>query len=145
MNRSLKIRVWDKKEKKWLFDYKQLGGFSLTGELMLMGTYHATLNRYAKEGRLGDLVVTQSTGARCSRGKDIYVGDVVSITSGDDVSLWLVCEEGDTVLSEAYQRWPKLRGAGFCLFNPLEVTPPNPNGIMLIAGNSLEQPRLHCS
>ena len=68
-----KFRVWDTKLKKWLFgyEYKNLGGFSLFGEVVLMGQ----LNSVSLD-RLNDLLVETFTGEKDKSENDVYIGDI---------------------------------------------------------------------
>lgn len=82
MNRPLKFRAWDNHAKEWLLGYElpALGGFSLTGESVLLGEWADVINRFIlqqKDRKPEDLIITQFTGCQDQNGKDIYEGDIV--------------------------------------------------------------------
>lgn len=83
MNREIKFRAWDKKNKQWLFGYElpNLGGFSLMGEVMMMGEWAALLsNRFPNDVK--EIAVMQWTGLKGEGGKEIYEGDLLRFSDG---------------------------------------------------------------
>ncbi len=93
--RHFKFRAWDDKAKAWLcgYEYKNLGGFSLFGEVMLMGEWSGILSRFIvsqADRSWKDLIVTQATGVVDTQDEDIYEGDIVRT---DDGKLWEVSRD----------------------------------------------------
>ena len=76
--REIKFRAWNKKYKTWLFDYKEMGGFSLIGEVTLVAGLRETS---LKEWQ--NIEIMQFTGLKDSKNCEIYEGDIVNLGQKD--------------------------------------------------------------
>jgi uncharacterized phage protein (TIGR01671 family) len=122
MKRQLKFRAWDKGQNKWLlgYEYPNLGGFSLFGEVMLMSEWSNILNDYVLNCKThnhneDDLVVMQFTGLTDCHGKEVYENDIVLIknkpypVSKPTIVRWSDKSHGWSLKCDVDGKWVKLK------------------------------------
>lgn len=82
--REIKFRAWDNYEGKWCFgyEYPSLGGFSLLGEVVLMGE----IGKYSLD-YYQHIKIMQFTGLKDKKGKEIYEKDIIKMGSDDKLAI----------------------------------------------------------
>ena len=138
--REIKFRAWDNKKKKWLlgYNYKELGGFSLTGELVLLGEWSAVIDRFlfCRDGyKFDDLKIMQFTGLKDKNGKEIYEGDLV-ISPGAKQAMWVEYQAPSFVMRCKTEGGSKSKS--WCEF----ALAPTENQVQEIIGNIYENKEL---
>ena len=86
--REIKFRAWDDGKKEWLLGYelKNLGGFSLFGECMMLGEWSHILDQFLfkRNGhKQDDLKVMQFIGLKDKNGKEVFESDLIRATPSD--------------------------------------------------------------
>jgi len=127
---EIKFRAWDDEAKKWLlgYDIGKTGGFSLFGEIMVMGEWASILNEYLlHETHAPDaLKVMQYIGLEDVNHKEIYEDDVVQVyyvhtsdISGMNIKSGDKSEQGRPILvrrdEDGTGFWPFVDGCGGCI------------------------------
>jgi uncharacterized phage protein (TIGR01671 family) len=101
--RKLRFRAWDTIEKKWLFgyEYPNLGGFNLIGEVTLMGE----LSSVPLDKILHNVEFMQYTEVKDYNGKEIYEGDILSLQDTEGFKYEVRFEEGEFCLFSKFDKW----------------------------------------
>lgn len=113
MNRPLRFRVWDTKEKRWA---------SLE---CFIGDGYTDIN-----DKNDDLIITQFTGLKDSKGRDIYEGDVVLFNTADRDDIKPIYIQSPVIFSCGH----------FVVDHPIGIPISNPT--LEIVGNIFEHKHL---
>jgi uncharacterized phage protein (TIGR01671 family) len=132
MNRQLKFRIWDKQNKKWIYEWdashKRLA-ISLVG-LVYHGGYDDVLPE-------NDYVIQQYTGLKDSKGVEIYEGDLIQYNQNSNYDGM----NFEVIWSDASFGWVLKSKTGDYLTNQI-----TPNGarynFLEIISNVCENPEL---
>ncbi len=135
MNRVLRFRAYNIKLGKWEFgyEYPSLGGFSLTGEVVLMGELNSV--------DLHDILFEQFIGMLDKNTKEIYEGDICNY------EFWIQTSIDPDSLGQNFKGSGVVEFIEGCfMINPLSSENPIPfhyeNLTMEIIGNIHENPEL---
>jgi uncharacterized phage protein (TIGR01671 family) len=101
MTREIKFRIWDKEEKKYMFD----GGVFEAKIIINNGFF----GEHYLPDEQENYIIEQFTGLKDSNGKDIYEGDIMPVTYKFNVSTtkncvveWDEVEVGDPYIEFTY-------------------------------------------
>ena len=130
MNRQLKFRIWDKQNKKWIYEWdashKRLA-ISLVG-LVYHGGYDDVLPE-------NDYVIQQYTGLKDSKGVEIYEGDLIQYNQNSNYDGM----NFEVIWSDASFGWVLKSKTGDYLTN--QITPNGPRyNFLEIISNVLRNP-----
>jgi uncharacterized phage protein (TIGR01671 family) len=132
MNRQLKFRIWDKQNKKWIYEWdashKRLA-ISLVG-LVYHGGYDDVLPE-------NDYVIQQYTGLKDSKGVEIYEGDLIQYNQNSNYDGM----NFEVIWSDASFGWVLKSKTGDYLTN--QITPNGPRyNFLEIISNVCKTPEL---
>lgn len=133
--REIKFRAWDSLKKEWLFgyNYPNLGGFSMFGEVVLMGEWGNTAWDYISKDKGIHLHLTQYTGIKDKNEKEIWEGDIMRIVDLEDKSTFTVVFV-DGAFRKKYDEWDE--GVSYPIIDSFDLTH------FEVIGNIFENPEL---